>query len=591
MPPGAGPHRLIADRYVLESVLDERGSGVVWRARDRALDRVVAVEELRPPPGLAVAELAGLVTRVRQDVEAAARLDHPGAARVLGLVEAAGQPFLVTELAEGTTLRELVDRHGPLPLRRTAQIGLELLAVLDAARRLGVVHGSITPGTVLVGTSGATRVTGFGTPALSGAGVLPVNPGAPELASGRPAGPAADVWSVGAVMHYAVTGLLPDGEPASGAEEPLPAAAGWLAPVLAVLLAASPSTRPPVAEARALLEQALRTTQVAAASSGGAPRPTALPATHSWAPGTALEVGGAGAAGAASSATVALAGAGTPLDGVGAGAGTPLDGVGAGLVPAAALETPPTWVGVGGSPTGPGAPWAPAAKAGGRRIRRRSGAGLRVWLAVAAASIGLAALAFFGSVQLLGRPAETKRAPLPTLAALAAADDPVPTTSPPVTAPSTVPSSTAPAPTSTATSVPPTTTATTVAPVTISLEAEAAGNSLGGGARVVGCDGCSGNAKVGFVGNGGTLQFNGVIAPALGPYRLTISYATREDRVATLSVNGSAGVPIPFPKSGGFDRVRRLTVLVTLRAGGNTLTFANGEASAPDFDRIRVRPA
>ena len=580
MPPGAGPHRLIAGRYVLESVLDERGSGVVWRARDRALDRVVAVEELRPPPGLAVVELAGLVTRVRQDVEAVARLDHPGAARVLGLVEAAGQPFLVTELAEGTTLRELVDRHGPLPLRRTAQIGLELLAVLDAARRLGVVHGSITPGTVLVGASGATRVTGFGTPALSGAGAPPVNPGAPELASGQPAGPAADVWSVGAVMHYAVTGLLPDGEPASGAEEPLPAAAGWLAPVLAVLLAASPSTRPPVAEARALLEQALRTTQVAAASSGGAPRPTALPAAQSWAPGTALEVGGARAAGAASSATVALAGAGTPLDGVGAG-----------LVPAAGLETPPTWVGVGGSPTGPGAPWAPAAKAGGRRIRRRSGAGLRVWLAVAAASIGLAALAFFGSVQLLGRPAETKRAPLPTLAALAAADDPVPTTSPPVTAPSTVPSSTAPAPTSTATSVPPTTTATTVAPVTLSLEAEAAGNSLGGGARVVGCDGCSGNAKVGFVGNGGTLRFNGVIAPALGPYRLTISYATREDRVATLSVNGSAGVPIPFPRSGGFDRVRRLTVLVTLRAGGNTLTFANGEASAPDFDRIRVRPA
>jgi len=338
MPSGAGPHRLIADRYALDSVLDQRGSGVVWRARDRASNRVVAVEELRPPPGLALTELAGLAARMRRDVEAAARLDHAGAAGVLGLVEEAGQPFLVTELAEGTTLRELVGRHGPLPARRAAQIGLELLAVLDAARRLGVVHGGIDAGRVLVGPDGAARLTGFGAPTLTGTGGAPGGPAAPvlapERAQGGPAEAAGDVWSVGAVMHYAVTGLPPAGDQGRAAlvaEEPA-APAGWLAPVLAVLLAASPTARPPAAEAHALLGEALRSSQLTPTGAREAPRPAALPTAEPAAPGPATapwEPWPAGAT-AATSAGATAAGTGAAWGGAGAGA------MGAGAMGAAA---------------------------------------------------------------------------------------------------------------------------------------------------------------------------------------------------------------------------------------------------------------
>ena len=56
-------------------------------------------------------------------------------------------------------------------------------------------------------------------------------------------------------------------------------------------------------------------------------------------------------------------------------------------------------------------------------------------------------------------------------------------------------------------------------------------------------------------------------------------------------MNGGIGMALRFPSSGDFERVRRLTVTVTLRAGPNTLTFSNGQGWAPDFDRIRVRPA
>jgi hypothetical protein len=173
------------------------------------------------------------------------------------------------------------------------------------------------------------------------------------------------------------------------------------------------------------------------------------------------------------------------------------------------------------------------------------------------------------------------------LARLAGADQPA--TRPRLAAPPTSPPPSRAAPASTRPAAVTTSGTTTVRQLRFDREAESAG--LAGGARVAACGHCSGGTKVGFVGNGGTLTFGGVRAPGLGVYRLSIWYASGERRDALLSIDGGRGVPLSFEDSGGFDRVRRLNVEVTLRAGDNVLTFSNPNGFAPDFDRIRIRAA
>src|SRR6266540_2919501 len=150
---GAG--RLVADRYALEAVLHGRGLGVVCRARDLTDDRPVALKQLRPPEWLPATELPSLAARIRREVAVAATVEHPALAAVYDLVDDGGQPVLVMELVDGVTLHELVRRHGPLPPRRSAQLAAEVLAGLAAMHQAGVLHGAVSPGTLLVTPAGA----------------------------------------------------------------------------------------------------------------------------------------------------------------------------------------------------------------------------------------------------------------------------------------------------------------------------------------------------------------------------------------------------------------------------------------------------
>lgn len=127
------------------------------------------------------------------------------------------------------------------------------------------------------------------------------------------------------------------------------------------------------------------------------------------------------------------------------------------------------------------------------------------------------------------------------------------------------------------------------------LEAEAGGNTLAGGASVAACPGCSGGSKIGSLGNGATVRFNGVQAPVAGAYVLRVGYLAEDPRSLTVSVNGGAAQTVSPPRSGkgnagnpsGWDIVRDVEVPVTLAAGANTITIG-GTSYAPDIDRIIV---
>ena len=272
--------RLVAGRYVLGGPLGRGGMGTVWRADDVLLHRPVAVKEVELPGETPGAGPAALRERALREARAAARLNHPGAVTLHDVVEADGRLFLVMELVEAPTLRELVEGSGPLPPAAAARVGLELLEALDAAHRAGIVHHDVKPANVMVTPDGRAKLADFGIASLqedtqrtlgaaAGAGDRTLTAAfgslpyvAPEQAGDRRAGPAADLWALGATLWFAVEGAAPfeRATPAATLRAILhdppgrPSRAGPLEPVLLALLAKDPRHRPPAAVLRRMLE-------------------------------------------------------------------------------------------------------------------------------------------------------------------------------------------------------------------------------------------------------------------------------------------------------------------------------------------------
>jgi hypothetical protein len=261
--------RLVADRYVLMAALGRGGMGVVWRAQDRVLGRVVAVKEVGFPPALADQERRQAQGRVLREARAAARLNHPGAVTLYDVVQDQGGTFIVMELVQAPTLAELVGAEGPLAVARVAAVGVQLAGALEAAHGVGIVHRDVKPANVMV-AEGLVKLADFGIarllgdPQLTATGLVVGSPAymAPEQARGEVSGPAADWWGLGATLFYAVEGVSPFDRGTSVAtlaavvnEAPRPLRrAGALGPVITALLTKDPTARPTGPKVRAWLD-------------------------------------------------------------------------------------------------------------------------------------------------------------------------------------------------------------------------------------------------------------------------------------------------------------------------------------------------
>jgi tRNA A-37 threonylcarbamoyl transferase component Bud32 len=270
--PDRTAERLIADRYALEAPIGQGGMGVVWRARDNLLGREVAIKEVRVPPTVPDSERDSMRARVLREARAAARLNHPGAVTLYDVINEQGHAFIVMELIHAPTLAEVVSGEGPLDPCRAARIGLQVAGALAAAHLAGIVHRDVKPANVMVAGETA-RLTDFGIarvqgdPKLTSTGLIVGSPAymAPEQASGEAAGPAADLWSLGATLYYALEGHPPFERGSSIAtlaavvnDPPRPTRrAGALGPIVAALLSKSPEDRPSALELRDQLERVL----------------------------------------------------------------------------------------------------------------------------------------------------------------------------------------------------------------------------------------------------------------------------------------------------------------------------------------------
>ena len=211
------PGRVVAGRYRLTEVLGSGGMGTVWLAVDELLGRLVAVKEVSPPAHVTEAESQTLRERTLREARTAARLNHPNIVTVYDVVEDGSRPWIVMELVQAKSLRDIVQQDGPLSPRQAARIGLQVLAALRAAHRLGIVHRDVKPGNVLIDDDGRAVLADFGIArgldgsTLTTSEVLVGSPSyiAPERAHGEPGGPSSDLWSLGATLYAAVEGRPP----------------------------------------------------------------------------------------------------------------------------------------------------------------------------------------------------------------------------------------------------------------------------------------------------------------------------------------------------------------------------------------------
>ncbi|WP_190193140.1 serine/threonine-protein kinase [Streptomyces minutiscleroticus] len=251
--------RVIAGRYRLLSPLGEGGMGTVWRARDELLHREVAVKEVRAPSGLSAADVERMYARLEREAWAAARVAHRNVVTVYDVATEDGRPWIVMELVRGVSLADVLEAEGPLPPRRAAHVGAEVLAALRAAHAAGVLHRDVKPGNVLMANDGRVVLTDFGIATVEGDSALTLTGEvvgspeyvAPERALGRTPGPGSDLWSLGVLLYAAVEGVSPfrQDTPLStlravvDEELPPPRRAGPLAPVLEGLLRKDPALR------------------------------------------------------------------------------------------------------------------------------------------------------------------------------------------------------------------------------------------------------------------------------------------------------------------------------------------------------------
>jgi eukaryotic-like serine/threonine-protein kinase len=210
---GFAPGSLVGNRYEIIKILGEGGMGAVYQARDRELDRTVALKVIRP-------ELAGqpeILQRFKQELILARKITHRNVIRIFDLGEASGIKFITMEFIEGQDLKSVLAREHKLAPEPAVEIIQQVCLALEAAHSEGVVHRDLKPQNIMMDQKGRASVMDFGIArslefgGMTQTGAMIGTPEymSPEQVRGEPADARSDIFTLGIIFQELLTGILP----------------------------------------------------------------------------------------------------------------------------------------------------------------------------------------------------------------------------------------------------------------------------------------------------------------------------------------------------------------------------------------------
>jgi serine/threonine-protein kinase len=213
VPPDPLEGALLDGRYLVEAKIATGGMSTVYRGTDTRLDRPVALKVMD-------ARYSGngqFLSRFQLEARTVARLKDPGLVAVFDQGLDGQHPFLVMELVEGGTLRELLRERGPMPPHAATAVLRPVLGGLAVAHRAGLVHRDVKPENVLISDDGEVKLADFGlVRAVAQAGITSTSVIlgtaaylSPEQVSSGTAGPGSDVYTMGIMVYELLTGTTP----------------------------------------------------------------------------------------------------------------------------------------------------------------------------------------------------------------------------------------------------------------------------------------------------------------------------------------------------------------------------------------------
>lgn len=207
------PGTILGDRYEIIEKIGSGGMAMVYRGKDKKLDRYVTVKVLRE-------EFIGdeeFIERFRSEACSAARLSHPNIVRVYDVGEDGETNYIVMEYIHGDTLKQAIRQKAPFDSRSTLNVSIQIASALAQAHKAHIIHRDIKPQNILVGTDGVVKVTDFGIARAATVSTMTTTANAagsvhyfsPEQARGGYVDEKSDIYSLGITMFEMITGVLP----------------------------------------------------------------------------------------------------------------------------------------------------------------------------------------------------------------------------------------------------------------------------------------------------------------------------------------------------------------------------------------------
>ena len=209
--------RLLSGRYELLEKIGDGGMAVVYKGKDRLLNRFIAIKILRPE----FTKDASFVENFKRESQAAAGLSHPNIVSVYDVGKEGNINYIVMELVEGKNLSTIIAEEAPLDYRRVIDLTKQVASALRIAHKNKIIHRDVKPHNIMVTSDGVAKLADFGIAKAVNDATLSTNSKvigsvhyfSPEQARGNYVDERSDIYSLGIVMYEMLTGRVPfDGD-------------------------------------------------------------------------------------------------------------------------------------------------------------------------------------------------------------------------------------------------------------------------------------------------------------------------------------------------------------------------------------------